>query len=244
MIAESSQISLGVRIQAVLKELRDDGSLGLEGPCRDIHQVIQSLVEVLLICRQICDTGHVDRDNADGTCGLAGSEESAGFLAQLAKVKTESAAHGADIAGLHVGVDVVGEIGRAVFRSHFEQQLVVLCLIPVEISGDGVCGDRILESSAVGVAFDHDLDEGLVHHIHFLLAVAVGEVHLLAADDRGKVLEVVRNSPVQSDVGERSLCAPSAGCVHAVDEGLHALLDFLLGQVVDLYERCQVCVKR
>ena len=175
VIAESSQISLRVRIQAVLEELCDNSSLGLKTAGRDIHQLIQSLVEVVLIRRKVSDAGHIDRNYADGACGLAGAKEAAGFLAQLSQVKAQSAAHGADIAGLHVRVDVVGEIGRAIFCRHLEQELIVLGLFPVKISGNGVSGDRILESSSVGVAFDHDLDEGLVHHIHFLLAVATLE---------------------------------------------------------------------
>ena len=75
------------------------------------------------------------------------------------------------------------------------------------------------------------------------MALAIGEVHLLATHDGGKVLEVVGNGPVERDVAERCLGAPAAGGVDAVDEGLDALLDFLLIQVVDLDEGGQVGVE-
>ena len=228
VVVKRAEVSLGVGIQAVLHEVRDDSPLGIQAPCGDVHQVIQSPVEILLVLCKVCDTGHVDGHNADRTRGFAGAEEAAGFLSEFTQVEAQSAAHRPNVAGLHVRVNVVGEIRCAVLRRHLEQQLIVFCLLPVEIPGDGVSGDRVLEPSSVSVAFDHDLDKRLVHHIHFLLAVAVSEVHFLAANDGVEVLKVLRDRPVQRDVGERCLRAPSAGRVHAVDEGLHALLDFLL----------------
>ena len=243
VVAEGAQIPLGVGIQALLQQLGDDGALGLQAAGGDIHQIVQPLVEVGLVLGQIRDAGQVDGDHADGAGGLAGAEEAAGLLAQLAQVQTQTAAHGADVAGLHVGVDVVGEIGGAVLGGHLEEELVVLGLAPVEVAGDGVGGDGVLEAAAVGVALDHDLDEGLVHHVHFLLAVAVGEIHLLAADDGRQVLQIVGHGPVQGDVGEGRLGAPAAGGVDAVDEGLDALLDLLLAQVVHPDEGGQIGVE-
>ena len=107
VVVEGSQISLCVRIETLLKKLRDDCSLCLEASSGDIHQVVKALVEVLLILCEVSDPRHVDRDDADGTCGLAGAEEAAGLLSQLAEVKAKSAAHRADVAGLHIGVDVI-----------------------------------------------------------------------------------------------------------------------------------------
>ncbi len=75
------------------------------------------------------------------------------------------------------------------------------------------------------------------------MAVAVGEVLLPAAHDGRQVLEIIRNGPVQRDVAERRLRAPAARRVHAVDEALHALLDFLLRQVVHPDERRKVGIK-
>ena len=75
------------------------------------------------------------------------------------------------------------------------------------------------------------------------MIVAVGEILLPAAHDGRQVLEIVRNGPVQRDVAERRLRAPAARRVHAVDEALHALLDFLLRQVVHPDKRRKVGVK-
>ena len=66
---------------------------------------------------------------------------------------------------------------------------------------------------------------------------------LLAAHDGGQVLQILGHGPVQGDVGEGSLGAPAGGGVHAVDEGLDALLDLFLGQVVHLDKGSQIGVK-
>ena len=243
MVVEVPQVALRVGVQPLLQKLGDDPPLRVQAPRRDVHQRVKPPVEVRLVLRQVRDSGHVDRHHADGPRALAAAEEPARLLAQLPQVQPQPAAHAAHVAGLHVGVDVVGEVGRAVLRRHLEQQLVVLRLRPVEVPGDGIGGDRVLEAPAVGVALDHDLDERLVHHVHFPLAIAVGEVHLPAAHDGGQVLQVVRHGPVQRDVAERRLRAPAARRVHAVDEALHALLDFLLRQVVHPHEGRQVGVE-
>ena len=62
-----------------------------------------------------------------------------------------------------------------------------------------------MESAPVGVAFNHDLDKGFVHHGHLLDAVAIGEILFFAADDGGHVFHIIGADPVQRDVGERRL---------------------------------------
>ena len=74
------------------------------------------------------------------------------FLAQLPQIQPQAAAHAAHVTGLHVGVDIVGEIGRTVFGGHLKEQAVVLRLGPVEILRDGIGGDGVLEAAAVGIA--------------------------------------------------------------------------------------------
>ena len=243
VIVKSSQISLGIGIKSLLQQSGNNGPLGLEAAGRQIHQGVQTAVEFLLVFGKIGDPGHVDGHNADGACGLTGAEETAGFLAELTQVQTQPAAHGTDIVGLHVGIDIIGKIRRAVFGCHFKEELIVLCLAPVKIAGNGIGRDRILEAPSVGVAFDHDLDEGLVDHIHFLLAVTVGEIQLFAAYDRGQVGQILGYGPVQGDIGEGRLGAPAAGGIDAVNKGLYALFDFLLGQIVDLDKRRQIGVE-
>ena len=243
VVVKGAQVILGVRIQSRVHEAGDDGALGLEAAGGDVHDVVQPLVEFLRRLGEIRDAGQVDGDHAHGAGGLTGAEVAAGLLPQLPQVQPQPAAHGAHIGGLHVGVDVVGEIGGAVFSGHLEQEAVVLRVAPVEILGDGVGGDGILEAPAVGVALGHDLDERLVHHVHFLFAVAVGEILLLTAHDGRQVFQVLGHGPVQGDVGEGSLRAPAGGGVHAEHEGLDALLDLFLGKVVHLDEGGQIRVK-
>ena len=54
---------------------------------------------------------------------------------------------------------------------------------------------------------------------------------------------IVRNDPIQGDVRERRLCSPSAGGIDAVHEGLNALLDLLVVQVVHPDKRGQVGIE-
>ena len=243
MVFKRAQVALGVRVEPSVHQLGDDGALDLEGAGRQVHQAVQALIKVRFIAGQVGDAGQVHGDDTHRTGGFAGTEEAAGLLAQFTQVQTEPAAHGADVGGLHIGIDIVGEIRRAVLGGHFKEELVVLRLAPVKIPGDGVGRDRVLEAAAVGVALNHDLDEGLVDHVHLFFAVAVGEGHFLAADDGRLVFQVLGAGPVQGDVGKRRLRAPAGGRVDPVDEGLDALLDFLLGEVVRLDKGSQIGIE-
>ena len=183
VVIKCSEISLCVRIQPLFEQLGDDRALRLQAAGSEIHQDVESVVEILFILCEVCDSRHVDRYNADGTCRFAGAEETAGFLSELAEIEAETAAHRAHVARLHIGVDIVGEVRCAVLGGHLEQQTVILGVTPVEVAGDGIGRNRILESASVVVAFNHDFNEGLVDHIHFFLAVAVCEIHMTSAHD-------------------------------------------------------------
>ena len=244
VILKCAQIPLGVRIQAHVQKPCNDCTLGLQAAGSNIHQIIQALVEFLRCFRQIGQTRHVQGDHTDRARGLTGPEEATGLLPQFPQVKTQAAAHRTHVTGFHVGIDIVGEIRSAILGGHFKQKLVVLCLRPVKIPGNGVCRDRVLESATIGIAFDHDLNECLVDHIHFTLAVAIGEIHFPSADQRRKILHVVRHNPVQGHIGEGCLCAPAAWCVHTIDERLDCLLDLTLCQVIHFHKRSKVCIKR
>ena len=243
VVVEGSQIPFGVGIQAFVQKLRNNGSLYFQRAGCQIHHLVQSAVEVLFVLGQVGQSRHIDGDDTDRAGGFTGAEVAAGFLAELSQVQTETAAHGTYIGRFHIGIDVVGEIRSAVFCSHLKEKLVVLSLGPVKILGDGVGGNRILEAASVGIAADHQFDEGFVDHIHFLLAVTIGEVQLLAADNGGKILQVGRAGPVQRNVGEGSLGAPAGRSVDAVNEGLDALLYFFLGEVVHADKRSQISIK-
>ncbi len=136
VVGKGAEISLRIRIKSFIEELCYDLSLSVEGSCGDVHYMVKSLEELVLVLGEVCDPGHVDGNDAHGSCAFSGTEESAGLLSELTEVKTEPAAHGTHVGRLHVGVDVVGEIRSAVFGCHFEEELVVFGLAPVEVLGD------------------------------------------------------------------------------------------------------------
>jgi len=142
------------------------------------------------------------------------------------------------------GIDIIGEIRGSVFGRHFKQQTVVFRIAPVKVPGNGIGRNRILESSSVGVAFDHDLDERLVDHIHFLLAVLIAEIHFLSADNCRQLRKIMRYRPVQRHVGKRSLRTPAARRIHTVDERLNILFDLGITEVVRFYKRRKIRIKR
>ena len=243
MILKRAEIASGIGVEAALHQLRDDRALGLERTRSNVHQLVEPPVEIRLIFRQIGDARQVDRHHADRAGRFAGAEEAAGLFAQLPQVEPQAAAHGAHVVRLHIRVDVVGEIRRAVLRRHFKEELVVFRLAPIEILGDGIGRNGILEAASVRVALDHQLDEGFVHHVHFLLALAVGERLLTAADDGRKVCHILRHRPVERDVGKRCLRTPARRRIDTVDERLHALLDLTLRQFIHADEGREIGVK-
>ncbi len=205
--------------------------------------MVQPFVEIILIGSQIGNPGHVDGHYAHTARALSGPEETACFLPQFPQIQPQTAAHAPHIAGLHVGIDIVGKIGSTVLCRHLEQQSVVLRVGPVKITGDGIGGDGILEASAVRIPLDHGLDERLVHHVHLPLTVLVFEVHLPAAHDGRQFRQISRHGPVQRNIGKRRLGTPAAGGVYPVDERLNAFFYFSVGEIVHLYKGGQICVK-
>ena len=244
MVVERAEIAARVRIQTLVHELGYNIALDFERARRNVHEPVEPRVKILFVFRKIRYARHVDRNNADRTRALAASEEPARLFAQFAQVEAQTATHTAYIRRLHVRVDIVGEVRRAVFSRHFKQQAVVLVIRPIEVAGNGIRGYRILESSAVGVALDHDLDKRLIDHVHFLLAILVLEVHGLAADDCGLFREVGRACPVERNIGEWRLRAPARRRVHTVNKRLDALFNLVVRKVVHLDERSEVRVER
>ena len=243
VVIEGAEVALRVGIKAVFQQFGDDGPLDLKRARRNVHHMIKASEKVLFIGGQIGNAGHVDGDYADRAGAFAGAEEATGFLAQFAQIQPQTAAHRAHIAGLHVAVDIVGEVRCAVFGGHLEKEFVVLGFGPVEIAGDGIGRDRVLEAPAVGVALNHDFDEGLVDHIHFPLAVFVLEVGLFTAHNAVELGQIRRNDPVQRDVGEGCLRAPAGRGVYAVNEGFDGFFDLLIGKAVHLYKGGKIGVK-
>ena len=200
MVIKAAEIAFGIGIQPFFQKLFYRCALDLQAAGGKIHHAVQPDEEIRLILGKVRDAGQIDGHDAHRAGGLAAAEEAAAFLAQLPQIQPQAAAHAAHVAGLHVGVDVVGEVGRSVFGGHLKEQPVVLRLGPVKVLGDGIGRDGILEAAAVGVAFDHDLDECLVDHVHLRLAVAIGKAHGLAAHDTRLTGQIGGYGPVQSDV--------------------------------------------
>ena len=243
MVVKASQIPFGVGVKSSIQQLGDHLSLHMEGTGGKIHQTVQPPVKILLVFCQVSDTGHIDGHHAHGTGALAGTEIAAGFLSQFAQIQTQTAAHTPHIAGLHITVDIVGKVRRAVFCCHLKKQAVILRVGPVEIGSDGIGRNRILESPSVGIPFDHGLDKGLVDHIHLFFAVFIFKVHLFAAHDGRKFRQIVGNCPVQSDIGKRSLGSPPTGCIDAVDEGFDTLFHLRIRQMIRLDKGRQIRIK-
>lgn len=243
VVAERAEITFGVRIKAFFEEFGDDVAFDFQAARGDVHHLVKAAIEVRLIGCEIRDSGKVDGHDADRARAFAAAEEAARFLAKFAKVQAKSATHTSDVRRLHIAVDIVREVRGTVFRGHFKQEFVVFGFRPVEVAGDGIRGDRILETAAVGVALDHDFDKGLIDHIHFFFAILVFEVAFFAADDCVEFRQIVRNRPVKRDVGERSLSTPTAGRVDAVNEGLYALLYFFIRKVIDFDKRRKIRVE-
>ena len=107
VIVECSEVTLGVGVQTLVKQLGDDRALDLERTRRDVHHVVKAMVEVALVLGKVAVTRHIDGNNADRAGALTRAEEAAGLFAQLAQVKTQTAAHGTHVGRLHIAVDIV-----------------------------------------------------------------------------------------------------------------------------------------
>ena len=243
MIVEASQIPAGIGIQPLIQQPGDHFPLRVQGTGRHIHQMIQPGKKLLFISGQISDPGHVDGHHTHGTSALSRAEIPSRLFPQFPQIQTQAAAHAPHIAGLHIAVDIVGKIRSAVFGCHLKQQTVVGRIGPVKIRCDGIGGDGVLESPAIGISLDHSLDKRPVDHIHLFFAVLIAEIHFLSAHNGRQLRQILRHRPVQRDIGKGRLGSPAAGGVHPINKGLNALLHFRIGQMIRLHERSQIGVK-
>ena len=76
------------------------------------------------------------------------------------------------------------------------------------------------------------------------MAVLIFEGHFLAADDRVLLCEVGRYGPVESNVGEGSLCAPTRRGVYAEHKCFDCFLDGVIIEVIDLYKGRKIGIER
>ena len=70
MIVKTSEISLGVRIKSFVQKLGDHFTFDMQGSGGNIHHMIQPAVEFLRCLGKVGDPGHIDGDNAHGTCAF------------------------------------------------------------------------------------------------------------------------------------------------------------------------------
>ena len=71
MVVECSEVVSCVRIETLIEKLCDRVSLDLERSCSDVHEVIESLHEVVHVGCEVSDPRDVDSNNAYRTCGFA-----------------------------------------------------------------------------------------------------------------------------------------------------------------------------
>ena len=195
------------------------------------HEILQLAEKLFPGPGFVADPVQVDGHDADRTRRVARPPDAPRPAHQFPQVEVEAAAHGPDVPGIHVRPDVVLEIGNPVLGRGLEEEARVRG-IPVEIRGQVVGRNREGEDAAFLVAFDHELQERPVDHVHFRLVLSIGHVELPPAHDRLLVLHVVRDDPVERQVRERGLPAPARGDVQPEDELLDVLLDLFVAQLV------------
>ncbi len=223
VVAQGAQVSPRVRKQAAVHVASDLLALDLQAGSRQLQQPVQAAEQGGLVPPVlISEPGAVDRHHADGAGLLGRAEQSVAALQQLPQVQLQAAAHGADHVGGKLRVEKVLEVGEPVAGGHCEQQLGVFAL-PGEVGGDVVGGDGEGEDPPLVVPGGHDLDIGPVDHVHLGLELSVAERHLLAADHRDLGAQVRGADPVEGQVGEGRLGAPSRGNVQVE----HQFLDVL-----------------
>ncbi|MPM96886.1 hypothetical protein SDC9_144052 [bioreactor metagenome] len=95
-----------------------------------------------------------------------------------------------------------------------------------------------METSTIGIPAQHDFDEGSIDDVHFGLTITVGKVHFFSPDNGRLIGQIGWHNPVQGDVGEWSLCSPTAWGVDSKDKGFYALLYLIIGEFVHFDKWC------
>ena len=116
-------------------------------------------------------------------------------------------------------------------------------LSPVKVLGHVDGGNRESEDASLAVALHHDVAEGHVKHIHFLLEFAVRFLHLLTADHNALLFQRAGRDDVKGQIGKRALKADSGGHIEIKYKFLQCLLNGFVIHIVIAYKRGAVCVK-
>ena len=103
---------------------------------------------------------------------------------------------------------------------------------------------RILKSSAFKVTFHHNLKQCGIDHIHFLLALSIGEILWFSTCDGWFIYHILRHIPVQNNIGMGWLIPPLQWCIDTIYKCLDTLLYLCKVKMIHFDKRCQIRVKR
>ena len=243
VIVERVQIALRIGVEPRIEEVLDHFALYAQAVARDVHEIVEPLEKGFFVFCEKTDLREVDRDDAEGTGKLVGTEKASAALSKLAFIEAETAAHGAHVARIQIGIDEILKIGSAVLGCHFKKQFRVFAF-PFEILCDIVRRNGVAEAPSRSVSFEHEQDKLLIDYIHLFLAIAVRELLFFAAYDRFFVFEVVGTHPVERDVRKGRLTSPAARRVDAEQKALDALPHALFRKIVDFDEGRKIGVER
>ena len=175
---------------------------------------------------------------------LPKSEKAARFAAQLMEIRSDPLIGNPHVTRCQTTADVICKIRRTVVGSQGKQEPVSFIIGPVKIRSQSIGWDRILKTQSAGIALQHGLQKCPVHHIQFLLAFPIGELHLLSAHNGLLLRHVLRYHQIQGNMGKWCLRSPSARRIDAENKCLHAFFHPVIGKVVRLDKGRQIRIKR
>jgi hypothetical protein len=216
------EIIFRVGIEIPLSKIFQDLSLGLQAFFCEVHQPLQTLQKFTAGLAQMAESGHVDRDDADGSCQGIGPKEPPSPLLQFPVVNAQPAAHTPGIFGIHVRIDKVGKIRYTVFGRHLPERIEIP-VFPVEVSGDIVCGNREGEYPSLGITLGHDLKKGPIEQVHLLLKIPIGFLPGRTAHNDILIRIVAWYGDIEGHIREGGLEANPGGYVNIEDELLEGL---------------------
>ena len=237
-----AQVVARIGVQPLGGLLFDDFAFNLKGGAPNLDHFPQARLEFLFRGRQITDTGKIDGEHAHGTGQRIAAKQATAAFAQFLGIQPKAATHGDRIFRRQIGIDIVGEIGDAVFAGNPHER-VDRSGIPVKILGDINRRNRKCEDPALGIAFHHHSTEGLVKQVHFRLKITVFVLGKLSAANDRLVSEGGGNRQIKGQIGEGALETDTGRDINIENEFLEALFDLFKGHVIVAHEGGAIGVK-
>ena len=225
------QIDLAVGIESHLGEALEHLALDHQALFGRIHPCRKAFEELRLAVGFIARSWQIDRHNPDRAGEGVGTEEPASTYVEGPLVQPESAAHAPHVIGIHIGIDEVRKVRNAVLCSHLPDGLVQR-ILPREVLGDIVSGNRKGKGSSARISLAHGLCKGLVEHVHLVLEILVRFILDFAADYDGLVFDKIRDCQIEGDVRKGSLKTDPGGHVHVEEKLLQRLFDLSVVQPI------------